>query len=177
MQVTITTTTGDRPRTRKINAAPTTDGVPARLVARPGPCLSKLVLAGAWRAAPHEGVFTVALFGSDEHQWCVGVMELGMASRVKSAMALGRRARQWVEPPNWKYPSSSPLATWSRTSPAALVTGGPLRLRLPARRPTGSGRFVVPVAEAALAFFLGSLVGSRFAGRVAALGEYGGAVG
>jgi hypothetical protein len=65
----------------------------------------------------------------------------------------------------------------TRTSLAPLVTGRPLRPGLPARCPAGSGPVVVPAAEAALAFFLGRAVGSRFAERVAALGEHGGAVG
>ncbi len=36
----------------------------------------------------------------------------GSAARLNPAIAPGRNTRQCVEPPNWKKPSSSPLATW-----------------------------------------------------------------
>jgi mRNA-degrading endonuclease toxin of MazEF toxin-antitoxin module len=35
----------------------------------------------------------------------------GIAPIAKSLITSGRKIRQWVEPPYWKYPSSCPLVT------------------------------------------------------------------
>src|ERR1022692_86355 len=63
-------------------------------------------------AAPQTAVLAIASLERTRTSGALGSCGWGIAARVNSAIAPGRKTRQCVEPPYWKYPSSSPFPTW-----------------------------------------------------------------